>query len=185
MISRERPRTNANDLPLRARRFIDCFRDIERFWEATSVQKHQAIANLEARVFDGAHEPVMGPGASEGQHMGAGFQDAENFRPYRGIGYSPVPVFAHKLQAVGRVGDAAMEFMGLQGGQDFAAVGMVDTHSGVLVIRLQFDFFSLISIRNRRNSPTARAISFWPVCGLILDGTRRAPGGLPCCWPGC
>ena len=52
---------------------------VERFWESGGVHPGDAVADLEPGVLDSAGEAVPGAGASEGEQVAPGLEDAQAF----------------------------------------------------------------------------------------------------------
>src|SRR3990167_1825388 len=54
---------------------------VTAFWKPRSKypEEHQAIPNLPPRILQGAHEPVVGAGSTEGNEVSTGLGDTEGF----------------------------------------------------------------------------------------------------------
>ena len=69
-----------------------------RLRKTRSVKPHESVAQLKARVFNGASDTVKRPRPSEDQHMAAGLEHLEHSAP--GLGpesyIAAVPFFAHE-----------------------------------------------------------------------------------------
>lgn len=73
------------------------------------MQPHDAIADLEAGIFDCAGQAMEGSRASEREHILTGLQDVECRNPIGDTGYATIPVFPQEFQAVRWICDNAID----------------------------------------------------------------------------
>ena len=134
---------NANDLALRTGHLVQCLAHVQRLGEPAAIHPCNHVADFKPGVLDANGHAVLRARPGEDQQVPARFEHSQAFGPDVNTGYVIVPLFAHKGQAIRRVGHDGIDAVVFHEQHVIEAVAVKNIHLSDLAFGIVGDVVSL------------------------------------------